>query len=95
MIKLPSRGLGIEALFDWTKEIVARVILDGRLIEDLVIDTDGASTVTVDHLIGRTVRGVIVVKSSTTASYSTTAFTSTTFTITASTGNPVVSLWVF
>ena len=92
MIKLPSRGLGIEALFDWTKEIVAKTILDGRLMED--IDTS-TTALDVNHGLGRAPRGVIVTKSSTTASYSTTAYTSTTFTITASSGTPVVSLWVF
>lgn len=92
IIKLPTRGFGVSSLFDWAKEVASRAILNGRLIEDIAADTTG---VVVDHKMGKVPRGAIVVKSSTSVSYSATSFNSTSFTITASAGTPTVSVWVF
>jgi len=88
----PNKAAGLDGLFNWVKRLVGIPFLSGRLIEDLDVTTSG---LTVDHKLGRTPRGVWVVKSSTTASYQTDNFTQYSFDITSSSGTPVVSVWVF
>ena len=88
----PNKAAGLDGLFNWVKRLVALPLLSGRLIEDIDVDTSG---VVVNHRLGRAPRGVIVVKSSTTASYQTDDFSQYSFTITASAGTPQVSVWVF
>ena len=88
----PSQISGVPGLFSWAKDVVAIAILGGRIIKDIDAST---TPLEVDHGLGRVPRGLIVVKNSTTASYATGTFTKTTFTITASTGTPTVSVWIF
>lgn len=88
----PNRQAGLEGLFNWAKRLVDLPLLSGRLLSDVTATTSGT---VVDHKLGRAPRGVIVVKSSTTDSYQTDSFSGSSLTITSSSGDAVVSLWVF
>jgi hypothetical protein len=92
MVKLPNRGLGIESLFDWAKEIVAIAILGGTVIKDVSVTTSGVS---VNHGLGRVPQGAIVIKSDSADSFQVDNFTKTTFDITSGSGAAITSIWVF
>ena len=92
MLPVPGKPAGLDGLFNWAKRVASEVLLGGRLIEGVEAST---SALLVDHKLGRTPRGAIVVKSDISASLNAYAFTDTTITVIAASGSPVVSLYVF
>lgn len=91
-MKLPSRAVGLSALFDWAKEVVSKAILDGRLIEDITVST---TDLTVTHRMGRIPRGAIVVKASGLGNIRLYQFTADTITTRSASGTQTVSIWIF
>lgn len=90
MLKLPLRD-SLSSFYDWARRITAVELLDGRQVDDQVVTT---SDVAVDHLLGRTPRGVMVVKSSVAQGYKIGDFTATTFSISGG-SSATVSLWIY
>lgn len=91
-IKLPSRARGVQGVHDWAKEVIARPIIDGRLVEGEATSTSGTS---VNHGLGRVPRGAIVVKSDSAILVVASAFDKDTITLTSASGTPTVSVWIF
>lgn len=91
-LREPLRALGLDALFNWAKDVVMLPILGGRLLEGLSASATGAVN---DHGLGFVPRGVIVVKSDSAVAIAAGEFTQQSITLTTSSGTATVSVWVF
>jgi hypothetical protein len=90
-VRTPVKGFWLDSVIDWAKEVSAKEILSGRLIEGVAVTT---SNVAKEHALDRIPRGVVIVASDVAQGYKRSNFTKTHYTISAASA-ATVSLWVF
>lgn len=90
-MRIPTKGLGIDSVIAWAKDLAAIELLGGRLLEAVEVTTTDAE---LEHGLGRVMRGALIVGSDVAQAYKLTEFTSLHYTISAG-SESTVSLWVF
>jgi hypothetical protein len=91
-LKEPVRALGLDGVFNWIKEVIAKEILSGRLIEDIEVSSAGEE---IAHGLGRTPVGVVIVKAESANGVKAFNFTKDFVTLTSKSGTFNVSVWIF